>query len=99
MRLVASDVRGPHRTACFRKGSPILMSIRSFLTVLLLLVAAPAWAQFDTAAVVGTVHDPSGSVVPGATVTMTNTATSVSASRTTNAEGVYEFVTVRPGLY
>jgi hypothetical protein len=75
------------------------MTIRTFLTTIFLLVSATVSAQFDTAAVVGTVRDPSGSVVPGATVTLTNTATSVSATRTTNNEGLYEFVTVRPGIY
>src|SRR5262245_37771320 len=68
-------------------------------TLLLLLLAAPAFAQFDTAAVVGTVRDASGGVVPSATVTLTSTATGVSLTRTTNAEGLYEFVAVRPGVY
>jgi len=67
--------------------------------VLLLLCALPAYAQFDTASVVGTVRDASGAVVPDAKVTLTNTATGVSATRTSNAEGLYEFVTVRPGTY
>jgi hypothetical protein len=70
------------------------------LTALLLtLHASRAAAQFDSAAVVGAVHDPTGAVVPDATITLTNTETGVSAKRTTNAEGVYEFVTVRPGVY
>ena len=67
--------------------------------LLLSLFAAPASAQFDTASVVGTVRDSSGAVVPGATVTLTNTATAVSMTKTTNADGSYEFFTVRPGLY
>src|SRR5262245_15715657 len=67
--------------------------------LLLLLGSSLASAQFDTAAVVGTVRDTSGAVVPGATVTLTNSATAVSLTRTTNAEGVYEFVAVRPGVY
>src|SRR5581483_6174624 len=67
--------------------------------VLLLLCALPAYAQFDTASVVGTVRHASGAVVPDAKVTLTNTATGVSATRTSNAEGLYEFVTVRPGTY
>jgi hypothetical protein len=63
------------------------------------LTCSNAMAQFDTAAVIGTVHDVTGAVVPDATVTLTNTETSLSATRTTNNEGVYEFVTVRPGIY
>src|SRR2546427_2656233 len=58
-----------------------------------------ASAQFDTASVVGTVRDSSGAVAPGATVTLTNTATGVSVTKTSSADGSYEFFTVRPGLY
>src|SRR5262249_15117373 len=67
--------------------------------VALLLMAFPAAAQFDTVAVVGTVYDTTGAVVPEATVTLTNTETGVAATRTTNNEGAYEFATVRPGTY
>src|SRR5437899_10706282 len=58
-----------------------------------------ASAQFDTASVVGTVKDASGATVPDAKVTLTNTETGVSVSRTTTNDGTYEFVTVRPGIY
>ena len=51
------------------------------------------------AAVVGTVHDSSGAVVPDAKVTLTNTATGVSVTRTTTGDGNYEFVTVPVGVY
>src|SRR5438132_8408376 len=74
--------------------------LRLFLVVLVVLAfAASAGAQFDTATVVGVVRDASGGVVPDAKVTLTNTATGVSVTRTTNSEGLYEFVTVRPGVY
>ena len=66
---------------------------------LLVLVAGPASAQFDTASVVGTVRDSSGSVIPNAKVTLTNTATGVSVAKTTSADGSYEFFTVKPGIY
>jgi hypothetical protein len=69
------------------------------LLLLLVLHAVPAFAQFDTASVVGTVRDTTGASSPDATVTLTNTETGVSLTRTTNADGVYEFVTVRPGGY
>ena len=67
--------------------------------LLLLAAAAPVAAQFETATIVGTVRDTSGAVVPGATVTLTNTATGVAASRTTATNGSYEFFTVRDGIY
>jgi hypothetical protein len=67
--------------------------------IVFLLVPAAAWAQFETATVVGTVRDSSGGVVPAAKVTLTNTQTGVSLERTSDANGNYEFFTVRIGSY
>jgi Carboxypeptidase regulatory-like domain/TonB-dependent Receptor Plug Domain len=61
--------------------------------------ALPAFAQFDTATVVGTVKDNTGGVVPGATVTLTNLETGVTTVRVTEANGSFEFMTVRIGRY
>jgi hypothetical protein len=69
------------------------------LLLLALSVSTPAWAQFETATVVGTVKDSTGAVVPAAKVTLTNTATGVSLERTSDANGSYEFFTVRIGPY
>jgi len=63
------------------------------------LVAPAAGAQFDTATVVGTVRDDSNAVVPGATITLTNLDTGIGTTRITDANGTYEFVTVRAGRY
>ncbi|MDP2055938.1 MAG: TonB-dependent receptor, partial [Acidobacteriota bacterium] len=72
-------------------------ALLALLTVL--AMASPAWAQFETATVVGTARDSTGAVVPGAKVTLTNTATGVAAERTSDANGNYEFFTVRIGSY
>jgi hypothetical protein len=56
-----------------------------------LLTASTALAQFDTAAVVGTVRDGSGAVVPGAKVTLTSIDTGISIVRTSSGDGNYEF--------
>src|SRR5215510_4494236 len=70
------------------------------IAVLVLLVTtAPALAQFETATVVGTARDTTGAVVPGTTITLTNTATGVAVTRTTGADGSYEFFTVKDGVY
>ena len=69
----------------------------TFLKTLITLIAVMtvltpfAFSQIDTGAIVGTVRDPSGAAVPNATVTVTNTATGVSQSTTTNASGEYQF--------
>ncbi len=60
---------------------------------------APAWAQFETASVLGTVQDPSGAVVPGATVTLLSLDTGISTTRVSDGNGGYEFFTVRIGNY
>ncbi|HEX8027771.1 MAG TPA: TonB-dependent receptor [Vicinamibacterales bacterium] len=65
-----------------------------------LLLSSPAWArQFETATVVGTVKDSTGGVVNGAKVTLTSTQTGVIAEKNSDANGSYEFFTVRPGSY
>ena len=67
--------------------------------LLVLAIAVPAYAQFDTASVVGTVRDTQSAVVPGATITLTNGAIGLSLARTSNDSGNYEFVTVKAGTY
>ncbi|HYA65009.1 MAG TPA: carboxypeptidase-like regulatory domain-containing protein [Candidatus Sulfotelmatobacter sp.] len=52
-----------------------------------------------TGIVVGTVTDPSGAAVPGATVTLTDTATNAERTATTNDTGRYNFPNVPPGNY
>jgi hypothetical protein len=52
-----------------------------------------------TASISGTVTDPSGAVVSGATVTATNVDTGVATSLTTNAQGFYSFQSLALGNY
>src|SRR5262245_56279532 len=66
----------------------------------LVLLAANAAAQSTTTGTVfGTVSDPTGAVVPLATVELANSDTSAVLSQTTNAAGQYLFSGVRPGPY
>ena len=61
--------------------------------------ASPALAQQDAATILGEVTDSTGAVIPGATVTVTNVATGISLSTTTNDRGVYSLPGLRPGDY
>ncbi|HEY1338642.1 MAG TPA: TonB-dependent receptor, partial [Bryobacteraceae bacterium] len=63
------------------------------------LFAAAAFAQFDTATVVGTVQDPATAVVAGSKVTLENVATGVAKTTTTDQNGNFTFFDVRPGRY
>ncbi len=79
---------------------PTFTFVRIRLALLFLLIGvAPALAQFDTAAVVGTVRDTSHAVVPGAKVTLTSAETDISVTKTIGDDGNYEFPAVRPGQY
>jgi hypothetical protein len=66
---------------------------------LLLALPAQANAQIDTAAMVGTVRDGSGGVLPGVTVTATLEGTGVVSTGTTNSSGEYVFPSLRIGRY
>ncbi|HTR35324.1 MAG TPA: carboxypeptidase-like regulatory domain-containing protein [Bryobacteraceae bacterium] len=52
-----------------------------------------------TAGLTGTITDPTGAVVPGVTVTLTNADTNQSRTTTSNGEGVYKFSLIPPGNY
>jgi outer membrane receptor protein involved in Fe transport len=66
---------------------------------LIVAVARPAAAQAVYGSVAGTVRDPSGAAVPGATVTITSTERKSVAAVTTNASGFYVKGQLLPGRY
>ena len=57
------------------------------LAVIVLSLPVVALAQETRSTILGTVKDPSGAVVPGAKVKITNRATNQSREATTNPEG------------
>jgi hypothetical protein len=69
------------------------------LAIACLLVPHAAAAQFDAATVLGEVKDGSGAVVPGATVTLRNLETGITATAVTDGSGAYQFLNVRIGVY
>ena len=69
------------------------------IVVVLLACASGARAQTATGGVNGNISDPSGAVVPGATVKLTNEATQLETLSKTNETGNYVFVGVQPGMY
>jgi len=66
---------------------------------LLLLVPCGLLLAGVTASISGTVTDPSGAIVAGATVTATNVETGVASTQTTNAQGFYSLPELPPGKY
>jgi hypothetical protein len=66
---------------------------------LILAGALPAYAQLDRGTISGTVKDSQGGVVPGVTVTVTNTANQQSRTTVTDGSGFYTFPNLQPGRY
>ncbi|MBV9223955.1 MAG: carboxypeptidase regulatory-like domain-containing protein [Acidobacteriaceae bacterium] len=58
-----------------------------------------AWAQFETAEVLGTVRDNSGAIIPKATITLTNEDTGIAAKTVSDESGQYDFFNVQVGRY
>jgi len=64
----------------------------------LLLVSVSAWGQATTS-VRGTIVDPSGKAVAGATVLLANSESKIERTTTTEEQGEYQFLLVPPGTY
>ena len=79
------------------------MSFRKFvfpLIAILLICGSVCWSQITTGSMHGTVNDPDGKPVPGATVTISSPAL-IGGSRTayTNELGVFRFPSLPVGTY
>jgi hypothetical protein len=70
-----------------------------FVTVLGLFMTVPAFAQLSTAQLDGRVTDTSGGVLPGVTVTLTQTETGAVRSAVTDENGGYLVSNLSPGPY
>jgi hypothetical protein len=78
----------------------------SFLTVVSLfaivinaLTAAPLYGQTRGAIISGQVKDPSGALVPNATIIIRNTDTGVAQTTASNGEGIFSVPALIPGNY
>ena len=63
------------------------------------LAAMPAMAQRDMGTLLGSVTDPSGAAIPGATITITEEATGVTDVVESDATGNYIRPLIKPGVY
>ena len=70
-----------------------------WVITILLLGASSSWGQDATGKIVGTVFDPTGGVVAGATIRVTNAATKASKSTTTDSSGFYQILQLPVGDY
>src|ERR1043165_4366252 len=71
----------------------------AFGVLLCLLICANGFGQSLNASVGGSVADASKALIPGVTVTATNTGTGIVNTALTNESGVYSFPALQPGTY
>lgn len=72
---------------------------RGLLLIVTALLALSLRAQTPTASIVGRITDPTGAVVPGVTVKVTNLDTNISHQVTSNEIGEYTIPYLDPGRY
>src|SRR5918994_3496183 len=65
----------------------------------LIFMAASVFAQSGGTTIRGTVKDPQGNLVAGATVTVADPARNFTRTQQTNNEGGYVFTAIPPGTY
>jgi carboxypeptidase family protein/TonB-dependent receptor-like protein len=82
-----------------KKSLRIRWTAAALLIALLGVLSGAAVAQVSTATVSGTVKDQSGAVLPGATVTATNTETGSVRTATSGSRGEYRFSSLAVGTY
>ena len=70
-----------------------------FTALLTFLLVSTVSAQEFRGTIAGTVTDPNGAVVPGASVTVKNIGTNIANTVTSNDEGAYTVPFLQPGAY
>jgi hypothetical protein len=80
-------------------ASAFVSSLLVCFAALFLCVSVSLGQSGTTGALTGTVTDPSGAVISGATVTATNIGTGQARTETTDATGAYKFSLLPPGNY
>jgi Carboxypeptidase regulatory-like domain/TonB dependent receptor len=97
--LTVKDLVGfPIEVLFLREESIVTRSSRIFVFFAALFVSTLA-AQVDTATISGSVKDPSGAVIVGASVQVKNPNTGFTLSLSTNGQGIYSAPNLKVGSY
>ncbi len=80
-------------------GRPARNLVMAEIALLFVCLSYPAWGQYTVGRIEGTVMDPTGAVLVGATVRLLNRATSAGGTFTTGRDGYYVFFALPPGTY
>lgn len=92
-------LRPPRGWRALRDTVLVPLGVFVVLLVLALFMSRTALAQTGSGRIAGSVKDATGAVISGSSVTLTNTATSVTQTTTSNEEGIFNFPVVSIGQY
>src|SRR5215472_12681676 len=81
------------------KAMKLFSILTLFCTLAMFTLPAHSQATVSTGSIQGTVEDPNGAVVPGATITITNKATGQSLKLTSSSTGTYASGALQPATY
>ena len=91
------------RTACLQVGGAISRTVQSLRLALLFalftLFSVWAFGQAESGSIIGIITDPTGAVIPGATVKVTAPSTGQVRSATTGTAGEYTVTNLKPDTY
>src|SRR5262249_1276703 len=96
--MIATTIRTTIHLSWFSKGADMGKLLASALLACLVFSPA-ASAQSTNATLGGTVQDATGALIPGVTITATNTGTGIVTTVLTNESGAYQFASLQPGVY
>jgi len=74
-------------------------SLLGWILLCVLSTVAPSFGQLATTSLRGTIKDPSGALVPGAKITITDKATGKTTSTVADSSGAYSFAQIAPSKY
>ncbi|HEY7679439.1 MAG TPA: TonB-dependent receptor [Terriglobia bacterium] len=81
------------------RGVQLRMAAVAVMLAVALALAGTAAAQATTANLNGRATDPTGAVIPGAQISVRNTATGATRSTSSDESGEYQFIGLPPGRY
>lgn len=99
--ILLLDALRPVRGSTVPVIAKVLWKTKSAAGILLLFLicSVQAFSQSSNASLSGIVMDETGGVMPGVSVTATNTATGIVDTVISNSAGVYNFPSLLPGVY
>ena len=95
-QLQDTDITPNSQAKCGIRTSAWLFLL---LTLSLIVPSRVAQAQYDTGTLLGAVHDATGAMIPGATISVVNKATGAVFTAVAGNEGEYEVPSLHTGVY